>query len=138
MLLLFCVMKLVCSSEASLAFLIWTKNSPLSDAAKNSPPINPAGTNAIELKTKKQWQVLFYNDPKTMSVIQRSSWWNGLTFKTKKFFQKVFTLMCSNFPYLDDNHGIIVNATNDNKVDIITVTQNCNNIRNQTRTQCNW
>jgi hypothetical protein len=34
--------------------------------------------------------------------------------------------MCSNFPYLDDNHGIIVNdATNDNKVDIITVTQNC-------------
>jgi hypothetical protein len=33
--------------------------------------------------------------------------------------------ICSNFPYLDDNHGIIVNeATNDNKVDIITVTQN--------------
>ena len=34
--------------------------------------------------------------------------------------------MCSNFPYLDDNQGIIVNeATNDNKVEIITVTQNC-------------
>ena len=30
------------------------------------------------------------------------------------------------FPYLEDNHGIIVNeATNDNKVEIITVTQNC-------------
>jgi hypothetical protein len=30
------------------------------------------------------------------------------------------------FSVSDDNHGIIVNdATNDNKVDIITVTQNC-------------
>jgi hypothetical protein len=37
------------------------------------------------------------------------------------------------------NHGIIVNeATNDNKVDIITDTKLRNNIRNQTRTQCNW
>ena len=34
--------------------------------------------------------------------------------------------MCSNFPYLEDNQGIIVNeATKDNKVEIITVTQNC-------------
>jgi hypothetical protein len=34
--------------------------------------------------------------------------------------------MCSNFPYREDNHGIIVNeATKDNNVEIITVTQNC-------------
>jgi hypothetical protein len=34
-----------------LAFRFELK-SPLSDAAKNTPPINPAGTNAIELKNK--------------------------------------------------------------------------------------
>ena len=34
--------------------------------------------------------------------------------------------MCSNFAYLDDSQGIMVNdASNDNIVAIITVTQNC-------------
>jgi hypothetical protein len=42
--------------------------------------------------------------------------------------------MCSNFPSRD-NHGMIVNeATNDNKVDIITVTQNCVIILETSRT----